>query len=110
MTLPLRFLLIIVSSVAYLALAFLGRGGVAAFFSHPALVALTVVFFGLIVYDTVHLRRPTSLLGITFAVYSPIEWLLVLIHFSALAKLGRTVLFFSFLFSLINPFRPAPRR
>src|SRR5215471_14394207 len=45
MTLPLRFLLIVVSSVAYLALAVLGLGGVVAFFSHPALVALTVAFF-----------------------------------------------------------------
>jgi len=48
MTLPLRFLLIVVSSVAYLALAVLGWGGVVAFFSHPALVALTVAFFVLV--------------------------------------------------------------
>src|SRR5215471_15198768 len=48
MTLPLRFLLVVVSSVAYLALAVLGWGGVVAFFSHPALVALTVAFFILV--------------------------------------------------------------
>ena len=48
MTLPLRFLLVVVSSVSYLALAILGWGGVVAFFSHPALVALTVAFFILV--------------------------------------------------------------
>ena len=48
LTLPLRFLLIIVSSIAYLALAVLGWGGVVAFFSHPALVALTVALFMLV--------------------------------------------------------------
>jgi hypothetical protein len=48
MTLPLRFLLIVVGSVACLALAVLGWGRVAAFFSHPALVALTVEFFVLV--------------------------------------------------------------
>jgi hypothetical protein len=48
MTLPLRFLLVGISSVAYLALAILGWGGVVAFFSHPALVALTVAFFILV--------------------------------------------------------------
>jgi len=48
MTLPLRFLFVVVSSVVYLALAVLGWGGVVAFFSHPALVALTVVFFILV--------------------------------------------------------------
>jgi protein-S-isoprenylcysteine O-methyltransferase Ste14 len=35
----------IVSTVAYLGLAVLGWGGFAAFFSHPALIALTVAFF-----------------------------------------------------------------
>ena len=48
MALPLRFLLIVVSSAAYLALAVLGWGGVLAFFAHPALVALTTVFFVLV--------------------------------------------------------------
>jgi protein-S-isoprenylcysteine O-methyltransferase Ste14 len=42
MTLPARFVLTIVGSVAYLALAVLGWGGLA-FFSQPALVALTLV-------------------------------------------------------------------
>jgi protein-S-isoprenylcysteine O-methyltransferase Ste14 len=36
------------SSLAYLGLAVLGAGGTAAFFSHPALVALVVVFAGLV--------------------------------------------------------------
>lgn len=40
-------LLAIIGSGAYLALAILGWGGFAAFFSHPALVALTVVLFAL---------------------------------------------------------------
>jgi protein-S-isoprenylcysteine O-methyltransferase Ste14 len=40
-----RFTLTIVGSAAYLGLAVLGWGGFAAFFSHPALVALTVVMF-----------------------------------------------------------------
>ncbi len=38
-----RFMLSIVGSAAYLGLAVLGWGGFAAFFAHPALVALTVV-------------------------------------------------------------------
>src|SRR6516162_5358801 len=37
----------IVATVAYLGLAILGRGGFAAFFSHPALIALTVALFAL---------------------------------------------------------------
>ena len=37
----------IVATVAYLGLAILGWGGFAAFFSHPALVALTVALFAL---------------------------------------------------------------
>ena len=45
MALSLRFVLIVVGSAAYLALAVLGRGGFAAFFSHPPLIALAVVFF-----------------------------------------------------------------
>ena len=40
-----RFMLTIVGSAAYLGLAVLGWGGFAAFFSHPALVALTVASF-----------------------------------------------------------------
>jgi protein-S-isoprenylcysteine O-methyltransferase Ste14 len=48
MTLPVRFLLVVVSSVAYLALAVLGWGGLVAFFSHPALSAVTVAFFVLV--------------------------------------------------------------
>lgn len=51
MRLPLRFLLIVVGTVAYLALAVLGWGGVVAFFSHPALVALSVVLFVLRIQD-----------------------------------------------------------
>jgi len=35
----------ILGTLAYLGLAILGLGGFAAFFSHPALIALTVVFF-----------------------------------------------------------------
>lgn len=42
-----RFALVAVSTALYLALAVLGWGGPAAFFSHPALAALTVVVFGL---------------------------------------------------------------
>src|SRR5450631_507966 len=38
-----RFMLSIVGSAAYLSLAVLGWGGFAAFFSHPALIALAVV-------------------------------------------------------------------
>ena len=40
-----RFMLTIVGSAGYLGLAVLGWGGFAAFFSHPALVALTVASF-----------------------------------------------------------------
>ncbi len=42
-----RFILIVVSTAAYLGLAVLGWGGFAAFFSHPPLVALTLVLFAL---------------------------------------------------------------
>lgn len=38
-----RFMLSIVGSAAYLGLAVLGWGGFAAFFAHPALIALTAV-------------------------------------------------------------------
>ena len=40
-----RLILIVAGTAAYLGLAILGWGGFAAFFSHPALVALTIVFF-----------------------------------------------------------------
>ena len=43
MGLTARFMLSILGSAAYLGLAVLGWGGFAAFFSHPALVALAVV-------------------------------------------------------------------
>jgi protein-S-isoprenylcysteine O-methyltransferase Ste14 len=39
--------LIVAGTAAYLGLAVLGWGGLAAFFSHPALTALTIVLFGL---------------------------------------------------------------
>ena len=45
---PLRFVLFVVGSAAYLALAVLGWGGFGAFFSRPALVALAVVFAALV--------------------------------------------------------------
>jgi hypothetical protein len=45
MAFSLRFVLIVVGSAAYLELAVLGRGGFAAFSSHPPLIALAVVFF-----------------------------------------------------------------
>ena len=40
-----RLILIVAGAAAYLGLAILGWGGFAAFFSHPALVALTIAFF-----------------------------------------------------------------
>jgi hypothetical protein len=40
-----RLILIFVGTAAYLGLAILGWGGFAAFFSHPALIALAIVFF-----------------------------------------------------------------
>jgi hypothetical protein len=45
MAFSLRFVLIVVGSAAYLALAVLGRGGFAAFSSHPPVIALAVVLF-----------------------------------------------------------------
>src|SRR6516165_8419740 len=45
MTPPKLALLAIVATFAYLGLAILGRGGFAAFFSHPALIALAVTLF-----------------------------------------------------------------
>ena len=44
MPLAVRLPFILLSTVSYLALAILGRGGVAAFFSVPALIALAVAF------------------------------------------------------------------
>ena len=44
MPLAVRLPFILLGTVGYLALAILGRGGVAAFFSVPALIALTVAF------------------------------------------------------------------
>jgi protein-S-isoprenylcysteine O-methyltransferase Ste14 len=49
MTPAVRMALILVGSAAYLGLAVLGWGGLAAFFSHPALVALAIVVFALAV-------------------------------------------------------------
>ena len=42
-----RLTLVIVGTAAYLGLAILGWGGFAAFFSHPALIALVIVLFAL---------------------------------------------------------------
>jgi protein-S-isoprenylcysteine O-methyltransferase Ste14 len=42
-----RLTLIVAGTAAYLGLAVLGWDGLAAFFSHPALTALTIVLFGL---------------------------------------------------------------
>jgi protein-S-isoprenylcysteine O-methyltransferase Ste14 len=42
-----RLTLIIVGTAAYFGLAVLGRGGFAAFFSHPALIGLGIVYFAL---------------------------------------------------------------
>src|ERR1700746_1359621 len=47
MTTPRLTLITIVATRAYLGLAILGWGGFAAFFSHPALIALAVVLFAL---------------------------------------------------------------
>jgi protein-S-isoprenylcysteine O-methyltransferase Ste14 len=45
MAMPIRLTLILVATAAYLGVAVLGWGGLAAFFSHPALVALAVATF-----------------------------------------------------------------
>jgi protein-S-isoprenylcysteine O-methyltransferase Ste14 len=45
MAMPVRLALIVVGTAAYLGLAVLGWGGLAAFFSHPALIALTIALF-----------------------------------------------------------------
>src|SRR5713226_8678389 len=42
-----RVTLVVVGTVAYLGLAVLGWGGLAAFFSHPPLIALAILFFAL---------------------------------------------------------------
>jgi protein-S-isoprenylcysteine O-methyltransferase Ste14 len=42
-----RVTFVVVGTVAYLGLAVLGRGGLAAFFSHPPLTALAIVLFAL---------------------------------------------------------------
>jgi protein-S-isoprenylcysteine O-methyltransferase Ste14 len=42
---PVRLALIVVGTAAYLGLAALGWGGLAAFFSHPPLIALTIALF-----------------------------------------------------------------
>ena len=47
MTTPRLALITAAATLAYLGLAILGWGGFAAFFSHPALIALTIVPFSL---------------------------------------------------------------
>jgi protein-S-isoprenylcysteine O-methyltransferase Ste14 len=47
MTTPRLTLITIVATLAYLGLAILGWGGFASFFSHSALIALTIVLFAL---------------------------------------------------------------
>jgi len=42
-----RLTLVVLGTAAYVGLAILGWGGFAAFFSHPALIALTIAFFAL---------------------------------------------------------------
>jgi protein-S-isoprenylcysteine O-methyltransferase Ste14 len=49
---PARVISVVLGAVVYLGLAILGWGGFAAFFSHPALIALTIVF---VVLDVVGL-------------------------------------------------------
>jgi protein-S-isoprenylcysteine O-methyltransferase Ste14 len=44
---PIVMIMTIVSTLVFLALAILGRGGPAAFFSHPALIALTIAVFAM---------------------------------------------------------------
>jgi protein-S-isoprenylcysteine O-methyltransferase Ste14 len=43
MSWPVKFVLILIGTAAYFALAIIGWGGLAAFFSHPARVALAIV-------------------------------------------------------------------
>jgi len=47
MPIAVRLTLIVAGTAAYLGLAILGWGGFAAFFSHPALIALAIVLFAL---------------------------------------------------------------
>ena len=47
MTTPRLALITVAATLAYLGLAILGGGGFAAFFSHPALIALTILLFAL---------------------------------------------------------------
>src|ERR1700739_39103 len=47
MTTPRLTLITVAATLAYLGLAILGWGGFAAFFSHPALIALAIVLFAL---------------------------------------------------------------
>jgi protein-S-isoprenylcysteine O-methyltransferase Ste14 len=49
MSWPIKLVLIVLGTAAYLALAVIGWGGPAAFFAHPARIALTVVIFALAV-------------------------------------------------------------
>jgi protein-S-isoprenylcysteine O-methyltransferase Ste14 len=49
MTPVIRLMLVFASAIGYLALAVLGWGGPSAFFSHPALVGLSMALFGLTV-------------------------------------------------------------
>src|SRR5260221_8430300 len=49
MSWPTKLVLIVLATAAYLALAVIGWGGKAAFFAHPARIALTVVIFALAV-------------------------------------------------------------
>jgi protein-S-isoprenylcysteine O-methyltransferase Ste14 len=44
---PTVMIMTVVSTLVFLALAILGRGGPAAFFSHPALIALTIAVFAM---------------------------------------------------------------
>jgi protein-S-isoprenylcysteine O-methyltransferase Ste14 len=45
----MRLILVVVGAAAYFGLAVFGRGGFAAFFSHPALIALTFVLLAMVV-------------------------------------------------------------
>jgi protein-S-isoprenylcysteine O-methyltransferase Ste14 len=55
---PKIFVISVASTLAYLGIAILGRGGFAAFFSQPALIVLTVAFVAMVVislFSDVHL-------------------------------------------------------
>ena len=49
----MRAMLILLGTAAYLGLALLGWDGITAFFSHPALIALAIVLFGLAVVSLI---------------------------------------------------------